>query len=422
MTTKNEMKAKLEKLCYIIPQFRVWTGQTVLREEDFRLGENGSLPPKGVIAELGMKNTVDPKTLNIFTAIKRRAYRLLEDYGINWMGGFAVPVDRADELIALLDQEVREFEDATVAFLRDYDAHVDKWIQANPEFADQLRSAVKPSEYVRNRFHAGYVAARLQPLSDTDKSFDREVDGLSNRLFESVSQLADRFFKDTLSNKSVCRSAETLLKIRNKLDGLRFLDSRISPILELVDRVVSHLPSKGSIEGPVFWELTACILLLSDQEKMKAAANGQFDLDALTQALTPASEQAPLFDVPPENVSVPVATPQPDAGQHSVRNAEPTQEEETLPLGFFDDVEAFFHTNDSEPEAPAKSEAKTEPKTASPKIEPTVEETVESPSPEKDGSDFDEYEDYVEDDWTPGFIPEADLSGQYPDFHLNTTL
>ena len=247
MTTQNDRKAKLEKLCYIIPQFRVWTGQTVLREEDFRLGENGSLPPKGVIAELGMKNTVDPKTLNVFQTIKRRSYRLLEDNGIAWMGGFAVPIDRADDLTALLDGEVKAFEDATVEFLRDYDAHVEKWIRANPEFEEQLRSAVKPGEYVRNRFHAGYVAARLQPLSDNDEAFGKEVDGLSSRLFESVGQLADRFFRESLCNKSVCRSAETLLRIRNKLDGLRFLDSRISPILELVDRVVSHLPSNGAV-------------------------------------------------------------------------------------------------------------------------------------------------------------------------------
>ena len=416
MTTKNERMAKLEKLCYIIPQFRVWTGQTVLREEDFRLGENGSLPPKGVIAELGMKNTVDPKTLNIFTAIKRRAYRLLEDYGINWMGGYAVPVDRADELSALLDREVKAFDDATAAFLSDYEAHVEKWIQANPEFAEQLRSAVKPGEYVRNRFHAGYVVARLQPLSDNDQAFDREVDGLSSRLFESVSQLADRFFKDTLSNKSVCRSAETLLKIRNKLDGLRFLDSRISPILELVDRVVSHLPAKGTIEGPVFWELTACILLLSDREKIQATADGQFDMAAFTQALAPAPEQTPLFDVLPENESEPAVSSKLTVRPHSVRNAEPAMAEETLPLGFSDDVEAFFTVNDKE------EAKKSEPKPASPKIEPTVEKTVERPSPEKDDDDFCEYEDYVEDDWTPGFLPEVEMSDPYPDFHLNTTL
>lgn len=415
MTTQNNRKAKLEKLCYIIPQFRVWTGQTVLREEDFRLGENGSLPPKGVIAELGMKNTVDPKTLNVFQTIKRRAYRLLEDNGIAWMGGFAVPIDRADDLTALLDGEVKAFEDATVEFLRDYDAHVEKWIRANPEFAEQLRSAVKPGEYVRNRFHAGYVAARLQPLSDNDEAFEKEVDGLSSRLFESVGQLADRFFRESLCNKSVCRSPETLLRIRNKLDGLRFLDSRISPILELVDRVVSHLPSNGTIEGPVFWELTACILLLSDQEKMRAAANGQFDLDAFTQALTPASAQAALFDVLPENEPVPAVPSKLTVRPHAVRNAGSVREEEALPLGFFDDLEAFFHVND--PDETAKSE-----KNASSKFEPTVEETVELPSSKKEGDDFNGGEDYVEDDWTHGFIPEADLFGRYPDFHLNTTL
>lgn len=178
---------KLKKLCFFVPEFRIWTGQTVLTETDFKLGKDGSLPPKGVLAELGMKNLVDPQTLNIFNAIKRRAVRRLDDAGVPWLNGYAIPLERAKEVSEKLDLEVKAFDEAAADFMNRYEKHVEDWIQANPAFGAELRRAMKPRQIVERRFHAGYVAARLQPLSDEEaESFHREVEGLRGSSSEAL--------------------------------------------------------------------------------------------------------------------------------------------------------------------------------------------------------------------------------------------
>lgn len=352
---------KLKKLCFFVPEFRIWTGQTVLTETDFKLGKDGSLPPKGVLAELGMKNLVDPQTLNIFNAIKRRAVRRLDDAGVPWLNGYAIPLERAKEVSEKLDLEVKAFDEAAADFMNRYEKHVEDWIQANPAFGAELRRAMKPRQIVERRFHAGYVAARLQPLSDEEaESFHREVEGLSGKLFRSITQTAERFFEESLAKKNACRSAETLQRIRTKLDGLRFLDSSIGPLVELIDRVLSHLPPKGAkIEGPVFWELTAVILMLCDRSRMQKAADGLFNLEESAKALAPTPA---LMDIPvPQRGPEARAEAAPPAGGQAQAPApeDPAAEAEeaTLPFDFETDLERFFASNAKKPAEPAQAAA-----------------------------------------------------------------
>ena len=381
MTIKNAElppELKLAKLCYFVPDFRIWTGQSILKASDIKLGKDGSLPPKGVLAELGMKNLVEPKTLHIFNTVKRRAIRHLEDAGVQWLNGYAVPLERAKEVMRQLDTTVRDFNDAVASFITSYDHHVESWIQSNPGFAAELKSAMKSRESVAGRFHASYVAARLQPISEEEaESFNREVQGLSGKLFRSVTQIAERFFEESLAQKNACRSAETLQRIRAKLDGLRFLDAGITPLVEMIDRVLSHLPPKGpKIEGPVFWELTAVILMLCDRNKMRLAAEGRFSLEESAKALAPSA----LIDIPmPENTAAaqnvqPAREVQPvelSAAPRAVEANAETEDEATLPFDFETSLERFFNENAESPveaagsvKSPAEEEktVQTEPK------------------------------------------------------------
>ena len=51
----------MRKLFVVSLDFQIWTGSTVLRREDFRLGENGQLPPDDLVENLGCKKLIDMK-------------------------------------------------------------------------------------------------------------------------------------------------------------------------------------------------------------------------------------------------------------------------------------------------------------------------------------------------------------------------
>ena len=52
---------KMRKLFVVSLDFQIWTGSTVLRREDFRLGENGQLPPDDLVENLSCKKLIDTK-------------------------------------------------------------------------------------------------------------------------------------------------------------------------------------------------------------------------------------------------------------------------------------------------------------------------------------------------------------------------
>lgn len=51
----------MRKLFVVGFDFQIWTGSTVHRRENFRLGENGQLPPDDLVENLGCKKLIDTK-------------------------------------------------------------------------------------------------------------------------------------------------------------------------------------------------------------------------------------------------------------------------------------------------------------------------------------------------------------------------
>lgn len=51
----------MRKLFVVGFDFQIWTGSTVLRRENFRLEENGQLPPDDLVENLGCKKLIDTK-------------------------------------------------------------------------------------------------------------------------------------------------------------------------------------------------------------------------------------------------------------------------------------------------------------------------------------------------------------------------
>lgn len=307
-----------EKLVIVHLDFRQWTGTTVFKESDFQIGDNGRLPPKAIIRELGSKNIIDPKSLERFNTIKQRARALLEQNGVPFMGGWGIPLDRAEEILKELKAHADEYESEKAEFLKNYDKKVEEWISQNPDFETQLRSAVKTAFEVDSRIYARFTAVRVAPVCDND-GLEAEVGSLGDRLLKSIAQAANRLLIESLSGKQndgvTQRPVGTLRKMREKLIGLQFLNDGITPLVNMIDETIRRIPKSGKIIGPAFWLMQGCVSILSDIGRMKAIASGALTLDQWTANLSPDAVKDEAFtlcaEVAPVMEAQPVQTPEP---------------------------------------------------------------------------------------------------------------
>jgi hypothetical protein len=79
--------------------------------------------------------------------------------------------------------------------------------------------------------------------------------------------------------------------MRDKLDGLGFLDHRVAPIVSTIDDLLVRIPTKGAIEGSILQEILATAMLLSDPDKTRRHGEG------LLTAQPPVVDQAELDEI-----------------------------------------------------------------------------------------------------------------------------
>ena len=392
-TQNRRVNTKADKLMVVILDFRQWSGTTVLRETDIKVGTDGKLPPKAVIAQLGQKNILDPKLLDRFNTIKARAVRFLQDNGVGFLGGYAVPIEKASEVVSVLDGFVEEYEHAKQDFMMSYDTLVDDWIRQNPDFAEELRAAKKSRAEVDQKIYAAYTAIRVQPIEENGQvdRFNQDVDGLADRLLKSVAQTAGKLSLGTLdkSGKSTAiRPVPTLRKISSKLKGLSFLDEGVEPIIEMIDALLAKIPADGRIVGPLFWETQAVVSVLADVQRMKAIADGSLSLDLWRENFVPeearptdelelvAEEQIPMSV--PETETQTVRPTKTDVVEAPIRNESQASDNASDSLDLDSELIRFIKAHRPEP----KPEPKPNPIPAEPTVSTfsTSEEDVRSDS------------------------------------------
>lgn len=291
MTKKIE---HLESLCVIHVDFDIWSGQTRLSAEDFRLGKGGKLP-SGKVAKLGSKHVCDPATLKGFQRLKTETRRLMLRHGMPFMSGFAVPTARADIIIEELGRIADEFAKLKRVFLDGYHAAVESWIQENPEEEEAIRAGVLPLDTVEKRIGFEYQVFMIQPLdtdSTTGQLLEKKVKGLGGDLLDEVAEEATSFFSRNLSGREECgiSTRNTLLRIRDKIDGLSFLNNAFIPLVNLLDETVRGytLHAEGRvIKAPFFYQVVAATLIMSDRKRIEEYVSGAVTLDEVTDSVTP---------------------------------------------------------------------------------------------------------------------------------------
>lgn len=265
----------LDNIVCVFLDIHLWTGRKKLRPEDLKVTV-GSIPPEK-LASLGSKKICDPAELATFGALKKRAERACEAHGIRFLGGYAIPQEKANELVADLNLVQAEFESEKIGFLSRYDTALQSWIADNSEWASIIRAAVEPVETVRRQLRFGHQtfkigAASSESDAEVNEGLDAKLGTLGDRLIFEISRDAEKAWETSFRGKDKVtqKSLRPLRALLDKLKGLSFLDSRATAMANRIEAGLSALPKHGPIEGQDLNALIGLVLQLADPNGVKS--------------------------------------------------------------------------------------------------------------------------------------------------------
>lgn len=277
MSHKTQMI--LDRVVLIKVDANIYGARKKLKKEDLVLADGSKLPPED-LASLGSKRLLDPDKLTVFNRLKKEAERICLRVGTRFLGGFAVPVESAAGITVELERIALDFAAAKTEFIAGYDAAVNDWVVRHPEFAGIIEQAVDSVEFVSTRLSFDFLVVSVGlpdslPPADVAR-LDSKIGSLSEQMFYEISVEANQLIEQSLLGKEqVTRNAlRPIRRMRDKLDGLGFLDHRVAPVVSTIDELLARIPNKGAIEGSILQEILATAMLLSDPDKTRRHGEG----------------------------------------------------------------------------------------------------------------------------------------------------
>lgn len=248
-----------------------WTGRKKLAENDLSL--QGEVPPKEII-NLGSKHTTDPKALKVFNTLKRQMERACLTIGIPFLGGYAVPSDKADELAKRLTKIVGQFELEKTAYLQKHESTQQDWIKNFPQYERILVKALTPTSDVEKRINASFSMFKVQSAQSAvtvDAGLSNQVDSLGETLdadiLKSSNKLLDSLTGAIQPNQT---NVASLRKLREKVQGLAFLNGRFLKLVNKIKQVESAMPITGKLNTDEVHRLSGLLYQMSDEDRLQA--------------------------------------------------------------------------------------------------------------------------------------------------------
>lgn len=339
----------LESLSVVQIDFDIWSGQTRLSAADFKLGIGGEIPPEK-LAQLGSKKICDPAKLKGFHRLKSEARRMLHRYGMPFMNGYAVPVDKVNDICARLDSIMSEYSALKDAFVAGYHQAVDEWVRENPQYESAIRSGALPRSEVEKRIAFEYQIFMIQPVSGDDgnaQRLNRKVNSLGDDLIAEIVETATKLYNERLAGQTQVGigTRQTLENLRDKVDGLSFLNQAFDPLVRLLDETIDGYKQSAAgrfITAPFLYQVIAATLIMADRDKIQLYASGGVSVDGIARTLdmTPLAVGSPAA---PSNTSVlalqtPQDPPQQKSMELGVGEQKPVHEQNDV----VDDIDQFF--------------------------------------------------------------------------------
>ncbi|MBK5965805.1 hypothetical protein CCR95_17395 [Thiocystis minor] len=272
----NTLITITEKMALIVLTVSQWSGRKKLRADDLELTD--SEVPSEELVSLGSKRICNPDALRVFGTLKGQADRACLKVGTRFLGGYLIPNDQIAALSGELDLLKTEYEVETQHFLTGYDREIEDWILRHPEWERQLRTAVDPAAKIGTKFSFRYRPLIIQPAEGQHDTLVEDVADIATSVFHEIAQIAIPLEKSLIGKEAMSQHAlRTFRRIQQKLDILSFVDPRIGPILDQVERFLRHVPPSGPVTGSMFQEGFGLWMLLCDEDRMARHGAGMLN-------------------------------------------------------------------------------------------------------------------------------------------------
>ena len=267
----------LDNILALNLDINIWSARAKLTAEDF--GET-ELPPDE-LASLGSKKICDPEKLKVFSKLKKRATTMLDRNGVRFLSGWAIPEEKAGDIIAELCRIRDEFLAEKASFIASYDLAIEDWINSHPAWSSIIAGSTVSREYVEKRIDISWQLYRVMPVMGIDSvqameesGLHEEVENLGGTLFYEITKDATDIWKKVFEGKTeVTHKALSPLKtMREKLSGLSFVEPHVAPVIEILDATLERVPKRGLISGTSLFMLQGIVSLLKDGNALLAQA------------------------------------------------------------------------------------------------------------------------------------------------------
>jgi len=248
----------------------LWTAKKKLDEKLLE----GKLPPEK-LATVGTMRIIDHDHLKPFEKIKRQAVKVLEENGVRFLGGYAVPQDKITDVADRLDVLATQFYNLKQNFIHNYDQYVNEWVLTweKADWRDALRAAIVPKARVAAGMEFGYAACRVSPDGDQrlSTSLGTQVRGLADQLYAEVAETADKLLENGLASRGHVSQTtiKTVRKISSKLSGLMFISRDVQVLTQHIEEVLGQLPKSGIVSGSEYNQIVTLVSSLSQEDSIR---------------------------------------------------------------------------------------------------------------------------------------------------------
>ncbi len=262
----------------VMPFFSTYGGRKKLEVSDLRLPAGTELPPAEV-ASLGSRKLVDAKVIRHHQQPRDRAHAACQRVGVKFRRGvYFVPKDRLDDLCAELDTQVAEHRVRADDLRRHVADYVEAFAADHPRWADAIRRGAPKGDELS--LSADYLVLPFEVVEGHGhEHLEASARKVSQTLFDEIALDASAFVRESIEGRSAAdgvtqKALRPIRRMRDKLDGLAFLDSRVRPMVDAIDTTLETLPKTGKIQNRDFVALWALAQAMSDSDRLASLQHG----------------------------------------------------------------------------------------------------------------------------------------------------
>lgn len=271
-------------------KIRAWSGQKkASRDQDIKLGIDGKMPPKNLL-DLGNKKIFMPKALDPMDRLRKSAERACGSIGTRFMGGYAIPDAKVDELVSQLEVVQEKYGQEVQDFLNSFESNRDAWLLEEDvqEYAHIIRHQIPDKDRVSNAFNFEFKLYKLDPVP----GYEPDESEIANQVLHEIGMTCKDMSKRLLERKTAISGSklfEQLDPVIDKLDALSFGNGRLLKILDEFEALQKSIPLSDRIDNAhaTFGHALTFLSMCSDSDKLERILDGSFSVVQMIHSMTP---------------------------------------------------------------------------------------------------------------------------------------